>query len=128
MRYYIGAANMKVHEHVTARQEALAERSLCIALAALRTPEEVRAFLRDLCTPTEIQAMADRWAVVPYLKREIPYREIHRITGVSVTTIGRVARFLTSGHGGYATASRRLEKYRQTVVAAATDSADARHG
>jgi TrpR-related protein YerC/YecD len=110
---------MKVHENITPRQEAIAERSLCTALAALKTPEEVRAFLRDLCTPTEIQAMADRWAVVPYLKRQLPYREIHRLTGVSVTTIGRVARFLTAGHGGYATASRRLEKYRRTVVAAA---------
>ena len=99
---------MKAHDNVTARQEALAERNLCVALAALKAPEDVRAFLRDLCTPTEIQAMADRWAVVPYLKREIPYREIHRLTGVSVTTIGRVARFLTSGHGGYQTASERL--------------------
>jgi TrpR-related protein YerC/YecD len=99
---------MKAHENVTARQEALAERNLCVALASLKEPEEVRAFLRDLCTPAELQAMADRWAVVPYLKRELPYREIHRLTGVSVTTIGRVARFLTSGHGGYVTASERL--------------------
>jgi len=100
---------MKTHEHLTARQEALAERNLCIALATLKSPEEVRAFLRDLCTPAEIQAMADRWAVVEPLERAIPYREIHKLTGVSVTTIGRVARFLTSGNGGYATAARRLE-------------------
>ena len=100
---------MKAHEHITARQEALAERNLCAALAALETPEEVRAFLRDLCTPAEVQAMADRWAVVDPLERDIPYREIHRLTGVSVTTIGRVARFLKSGHGGYLTAARRLE-------------------
>ncbi len=99
---------MKAHENVTARQEAMAERNLCVALAALKEPEEVRAFLRDLCTPSEIQAMADRWAVVPYLKRELPYRQIHRLTGVSVTTIGRVARFLTAGHGGYLTAAERL--------------------
>lgn len=100
---------MKTHRTVTPRQEALAERNLCVALAALKRPEEVRAFLRDLCTPTEIQAMADRWAVVDPLKRSLPYREIHRLTGVSLTTIGRVARFLTGGHGGYATASERLE-------------------
>jgi TrpR-related protein YerC/YecD len=99
---------MKTHEHITPRQEALAERNLCVALAALRTPEEVRAFLRDLCTPAEIQAMADRWAVVEPLERSLPYREIHRLTGVSVTTIGRVARFLKSGNGGYVTAARRL--------------------
>jgi TrpR-related protein YerC/YecD len=100
---------MKTHENVTPRQEALAERNLCFALAALKTAEEVRAFLRDLCTPAEIQAMADRWAVVDPLKRSLPYREIHRLTGVSVTTIGRVARFLAHGHGGYALAAQRLE-------------------
>ena len=63
----------------------------------LRSVEECRAFLRDLCTPAELQAMADRWAVVEYLRRGLPYREIHRHTGVSVTTIGRVARFLALG-------------------------------
>jgi TrpR-related protein YerC/YecD len=103
---------MKSHRQLTARQEVLAERNLCSALAALQTPEETRAFLRDLCTPAEIQAMADRWAVVDCLKRGLPYREIHRLTGVSVTTIGRVARFLISGNGGYEAAAHRLDEMR----------------
>lgn len=101
---------MKSHEQTTPHQEALAEGNLCVALAALRTPEEVRAFVRDLCTPTEIQAMADRWAVVDPLERSVPYRQIHRCTGVSIATIGRVARLLRGGHGGYLTAERRLEE------------------
>jgi len=101
---------MKSHRNVTPRQEALAERNLYTALAALQSPEECRAFLRDLCTPAEIQAMADRWSVVEHLQRELPYREIHRLTGVSVTTIGRVARFLASGNGGYEVAAKRLTK------------------
>jgi len=100
---------MKLHRNVTPRQEALAERSLCAALAALRTPEECRAFLRDLCTPAELQAMADRWAVVEKLREGKPYREIHKLTGVSVTTIGRVARYLASGNGGYEVAVKRLQ-------------------
>lgn len=104
---------MKSHENITARQEAQAERNLCVAVAALRTAEECRAFFRDLCTPAELQAMADRWAVVECLKRELSYREIHRLTGVSVTTIGRVARFLATGNGGYATAARRVEEGRR---------------
>ena len=99
---------MKTHESLTPRQEALTERNLCVALAALKSPEEVRAFLRDLCTPTEIQAMADRWAVVDHLEHGLPYREIRRRTNVSLMTIGRVARFLRSGNGGYVTAARRL--------------------
>src|SRR5215813_1628793 len=98
---------MKSHRTLTPRQEALAERNLYAALSALKSPEECRAFLRDLCTPAEIQAMADRWSVVEFLQRGLPYREIHRLSGVSVTTIGRVARFLAAGNGGYATAVQR---------------------
>jgi TrpR-related protein YerC/YecD len=98
---------MKSHRTLTPRQEALAERNLYVTLAALQSAEECRAFLRDLCTPAEIQAMADRWSVVEYLQRGLPYREIHKLTGVSVTTIGRVARFLAAGNGGYAVAVKR---------------------
>lgn len=101
---------MKNHLNVTPRQEAAAEHNLYTALAALRSVEECRAFLRDLCTPAEIQAMADRWSVVEHLQRNVPYREIHRLTGVSVTTIGRVARFLASGNGGYEVVARRMGK------------------
>ena len=104
---------MKTHRNVTPRQEALAERNLCAAVAALRTADECRAFFRDLCTPAELQAMADRWAVVDFLKRGVPYREIHKLTGVSVTTIGRVARFLGNGNGGYEIAAQRLEEARR---------------
>lgn len=78
------------------------------ALAGLRTADEVRAFLADLCTPAELQAMADRWRVVPHLIAGLPYREIHDRTAVSVTTIGRVARSLALGAGGYALAAERL--------------------
>jgi uncharacterized protein YerC len=53
--------------------------------------------------------MADRWAVVELLERGLPYREIHRQTGVSVTTVGRVARYLTSGNGGYRAVAERLK-------------------
>lgn len=81
---------------------------LAQALATLVTPEELTAFLRDLCTPAELEAMVDRWRVVPLLRDGVPYREIHERTGVSVTTTGRVARTLEQGHGGYAVAIDRL--------------------
>jgi TrpR-related protein YerC/YecD len=98
---------MKSHRNVTPRQEIAAERKLFEAIAGLRTLEECRAFFRDLCTPAEIQAMADRWAVVEPLQKGLPYREIHKMTGVSVTTIGRVARFVAAGNGGYELALQR---------------------
>ena len=84
--------------------------ALASALAALSRPDEVRAFLLDLCTPAELEAMADRWRVVPLLQQGVPYREIHERTGVSVTTVGRVARTLDRGAGGYAIAARRVSR------------------
>ncbi|MGB5104497.1 MAG: YerC/YecD family TrpR-related protein [Steroidobacteraceae bacterium] len=99
---------MKNHRGISPRQEAAAERALYQAVLTLRSSEECRDFFRDLCTPAELQALADRWAVVGLLQQGMPYREIHRATGVSVTTIGRVARYLAAGNGGYALAARRI--------------------
>ncbi len=75
--------------------KAKAEKDLCDAFLKLRDAEEVRRFLRDICTPKEISDLADRWWVAKLLDEDKhSYREIHTITGVSVTTVGRVARFL----------------------------------
>ena len=83
---------------------AIAIDALAEALSALKGAGEIRAFLEDLCTPAELEAMCDRWKVVPLLRAGEPYRGIHDKTGVSVTTIGRVARTLEQGAGGYAAA------------------------
>ena len=102
---------MKNHRGITPRQEAAAERALMQAVLAMRTVEECRDFFRDLCTPAELQALADRWTVVGLLQDGLPYREINRQTGVSVTTIGRVARCLADGNGGYSLAVNRLQRH-----------------
>lgn len=119
---------MKLHRNVTPRQELAAERKLFEVVAALRTAEECRAFFRDLCTPAEIQAMADRWAVVDHIQRGLPYREIHKITGVSVTTIGRVAKFVAAGNGGYELALQRVDGSTRRGANGAKRPEDARHG
>ncbi|MCX7122928.1 MAG: YerC/YecD family TrpR-related protein [Gammaproteobacteria bacterium] len=72
------------------------------AISRIKNTEEARQFFEDLCTPAEIEAMNDRWRVIPLIQKNIPYRQIHEETGVSVTTIGRVARCLHLGTGGYA--------------------------
>src|SRR6185437_902373 len=87
-----------------------AELSLCEALLSLKNADEMDAFLRDLCTPAELEVLVDRWRVVPYLLEGVAYREIHERTAVSITTIGRVARFLTQGNGGYLAAAARASR------------------
>ena len=91
------------------------EESLCRALLALDNVSTMRAFLRDLCTPAEMEALIDRWRVVPFILDGVPYRDIHDQTGVSITTIGRVARFLNEGNGGYQKALKASASHRRGI-------------
>lgn len=70
-------------------------------LAEQQDPKVIEALLIDLCTPTELEAIADRLHVAPLIAKGEPYRKIHEKTGVSITTIGRVARQMQTGQGGY---------------------------
>ena len=76
---------------------------LCSALLTPRGAEEMSRLLTDLCTPAEIRTMAERWHVARLLDgTSLSYRDIHDATGVSTTTIVRVARFLRQEpHQGY---------------------------
>lgn len=89
--------NSEIHD--TGFDEAY--QSLCRGLAGLNDSKAVKQLLEDLCTPAELEAMIDRWRVVLLLEQGKTYREINSLTGVSVTTVGRVARFLNYGAGGY---------------------------
>lgn len=76
---------------------------LAEALVELVDKDGASAFLADLCTPAEIHSLAERWQVARLLDAgELTYREIHDATGVSTTTIVRVARFLRQeNNSGY---------------------------
>jgi len=77
--------------------------ALTRALLTLQTPQEVRAFLDDLCTPSELRAFAERFRVARLLDEgQSSYRDISEKTGASTTTVTRVARFLREmPHQGY---------------------------
>ena len=107
MRYY----NITMKRHLLDKQPLKSGmESLAQAISGLKNPEQVYAFLVDLCTPAELEALADRWQVVEPLSKAKPYRQIHDETGVSVTTIGRVARCLETGSGGYQLALKNVKK------------------
>lgn len=64
-------------------------------LLLLDSKQEAVNFFKDLCTPQELTALNERWRVCQLLETgKYSYREIHSLTGASITTIGRVARFL----------------------------------
>ena len=101
---------MKIQRVYTNKEEKNAEDNLFEAIKSLRNIGECRSFFQDICTPAELQAIKDRWSVADYLNQGYTYREINTLTGVSLTTIGRVARFVSDGSGGYQTALKRSSK------------------
>jgi len=105
---------VKPNRDDTATQRKRNEDALFQAVESLQNIQECRNFFKDLCTPAELQALVDRWQVVGLLRQELPYRRIHDMTGVSVTTIGRVARFLSDGFGGYAAVFERSNQQHHT--------------
>ena len=80
---------------------------LADALLPLRTRDEARRFLRDLCTLPELEALTHRWQTVRLLEQRVPYLEIAERVPTSTATVTRVAQWLRHGTGGYRTALER---------------------
>ena len=73
------------------------------AIEKLKTHQQARAFLTDLCTPKEIESLIERWEVAKLLStKKYTYREIATKLSASTTTVTRVARFLfNENNNGY---------------------------
>ncbi len=80
------------------------------AILCLQTKEECKAFFQDLCTFTEVKAMAQRMEVARLLDQGLIYNEILERTGTSSATISRINRALQYGSDGYRIVLDRLEK------------------
>ena len=93
------------------RDAALLTADLCAALRTPKSEDEMCRLLTDLCTPAEIRTLAERWHVARLLDgTDLSYREVHNATGVSTTTIVRIARFLRQEpHQGYRRAIDAME-------------------
>ncbi|HLD31738.1 MAG TPA: YerC/YecD family TrpR-related protein [Patescibacteria group bacterium] len=74
---------------------------------SLKNEKDVLNFLRDLCTLEELEELSQRWETAKLLHQDVPYRQISEKTGLSTTTITRIAFWLRHGEGGY---KKALEK------------------
>lgn len=88
-------------------------RALYQSLLTLKTEEECRQYLTDLCTVQELLSLSQRLEIARRLTRQEPYQKIASETGASTATISRVNRSLVYGSGGYETVIPRLEKERK---------------
>ena len=84
--------------------------NLARAFVEIKTEEECLKFLSDLCTISEIKAMAQRLEVAHMLDNGKVYNEIAAKTAASTATISRVNRALIYGEDGYRIVLDRLGK------------------
>ena len=67
----------------------------------LKDLDECCRFFDDLCTPTELRSLEQRFDVAVYLQQGLVYLDILEKTGASSATISRVRRsMLDNGAGG----------------------------
>ena len=83
-------------------------RRLVDAFLTIKNADEAECFLRDLMTESEIQEFANRLEAATLLSKDIQYNAISEDTGLSSTTIARIAKWLNGSLGGYRLVLSRL--------------------
>lgn len=78
------------------------------AFLTLKTPQEAKAFLRDIMTEKEIDEFSKRLKAAEMLTEKKSYIEIERVTGLSSTTVARVSKWLNGKEQGYKTVLAKL--------------------
>ena len=79
------------------------QRSMALyeTILKLKDIDECCRFFDDLCTPTELRSLEQRFDVAVYLQQGLVYLDILDKTGASSATISRVRRsMLDNGAGG----------------------------
>ncbi len=83
--------------------------TLSKAFLTLKTEEECSAFLTDICTIQELEALIQRLEVAVKLTEGESYQDINKSVGASTATISRVSKYLNYGAEGYKTVIERLK-------------------
>ncbi|MBE5780717.1 MAG: TrpR-like protein YerC/YecD [Clostridiales bacterium] len=71
------------------------------AILGMESIDECYRFFEDICTISELQAIAQRLEVARLLRKKVTYQQISKQTGASTATISRVNRCVVYGTGGY---------------------------
>ncbi len=80
------------------------------SVLSLKTEDECYMFFEDICTISELTAIAQRLKVAQMLKEKRTIHEISESTGISTATISRVNKCMHYGSGGYEMVLNRIPK------------------
>ena len=80
------------------------------AILKLKTEDECYDFFDDLCTPKEIEQMAERYAAAKLLLEGETYESVIKKTNISSATLSRVSKCIKYGKGYKLIIDRQKEK------------------
>lgn len=92
------------------KKEKIRSELLYESILTLQNVDEVKNFLKDLCTVSELRAMEQRVEVAVLLSEGMIYNDILERTGASSATISRVNRALQYGADGYQVVLPRIQQ------------------
>lgn len=87
-----------------------------IILKAAKAQDELRNFLEDLLTSSEIRMIKRRWHVANLLDEGKSIRAVAQEAGVGTDTVERIAKKLDEGKGGLTKALEAMRGRRQQVI------------
>jgi TrpR-related protein YerC/YecD len=80
------------------------------ALSTLKNIDEVKMFMKDILTRSELRMLKRRWHIANLLMSGLDIREVADQSKTSTQTVSRVKKILEEGHGGLSTAVQRVSQ------------------
>lgn len=96
----LGIKNKK-ETKVPFKWETKRNAQLIEAFLSIKNKDEAKRFLRDIMTEKEILEFSNRLEAARLLTKDVQYNSIIESTGLSSTTIARIAKWLKGPLGGY---------------------------
>lgn len=90
-------------------------------ILSIETEEECEQFFEDLCSPNELSALKQRFAVAAMLRQDKVYNEIFQATGAGTGTISRVKRMMNYGSGCMTKLMDRVDMNEQDIYILSKD-------
>lgn len=77
---------------------------------SLKNTEEIKKFLKDILTKSELRMLKRRWYIAGLLVKGFDLRTIASKAKTSTQTVSRIKRIIEEGEGGIILALERMEK------------------
>jgi len=100
----------KVREEVDGQEYFKEIHFLYEIINSLRNTKEVKAFLKDILTRSELIMLKRRWHIAGMLYEGIDIRTVAMLTHTSTNTVNRIKRVLDEGQGGLIVALEKSKK------------------